>query len=369
MAMSESLDIQKDIVNEIKGLVSYLHDVYIEGDKEEIEVSELKKKLDLTKDDFQSLQNTFDKINTELNNNIKTLKHINNDIAINKQKITEIRNDIFSFSRLRGEVDQFAIKLALKYDNLQKSLNTLSQNKDLLTKSIEENSILTKQAVIGMADDEIVISDMRETLEQLTHQKKIISNDIGRRLSKTSLDRDEIEKKFFALNQRFVRHIEERKEVNLILLEIDQPVKVIRNEVDRLKGDLSILNDLKDIPGTKQSVLDHIAKLEGESKSIDLKIADIKTQIPQKLSEIETLTKKNMERRSTLNALEREIGAFEKVYSMHNNTKISIIELQRSREDLLKEMETMLAHSIELEERLSMMETMARAVVKEKAIV
>jgi chromosome segregation ATPase len=366
MATSETLDIQNDIISEMRSLVSYLHDVYIEGDKEELEVSAFRRKLDIAKEDFNTLQVTFDKTDTELNNDTKSLTHINNEIALNKKKITDIRNEIFSLSRLKGEVDQFAVKLALQYERLEKTLNDLEINKEMLTKSIEERTLLTKQAVASMADYEVKISEMKVTLRLLSEEKKQISENIGNRLKKTSIDHDKFEKEFFALNLRLLRHMEKRTEINAILKEKDQPVKLIRDYVERLKADLSTLNDLKDIPGARQLILDQITKLEGETISIDTKIAEIKAQIPLKQAETETLSKKNMERRSSLNALDREIGAFEVVYTENINTKKTIEELQKLREDALKEMEDMLNGSIELEERLLETEAVAKAIVKEK---
>lgn len=367
MATSGTKDIQNDIVTEIKGLVSYLHDVYTEGDKEELEVEELRRKLDFSNEDFYSLKTDFDKISLELNVKSKTLKHINSEIAIGKKKIVEIRNEIFSFTRLKGEVGQFAVKLAEQFDRLEKEYFTLTNNKELKTQAIQDNTIATKQAIESMAGDEIKIRLMKDSLKELNEQKKLISDSIGHRLSKTSLNRDEIEKELFALNQNFIRLIDERKAVNKLLVEKDEPVRGIRDEVARLTKDLSTLQDLKDIPGTKQSVLDKIEKLDKESKTIDDRIADVKRQIPEKQTERDALVKKNIDRRNTLSALEGEVGTFEQVYTRNKNTKESIDELRKSRDDVLMDMEMMLAESMDLEGQFLELEAMARAVDKAKS--
>lgn len=367
MATSETLDIQDDIIGEIKDLVSYLYFIYREGDKQELEVSELRKRLVLTKEEFDQLKNELDNINTRLTSYDKELKHINIETALSRKRITDIKNEIFSFSRLKDEINQFTIKLTSEYENIETTYSSLTNKKETLIKTIEAQSLSTKQYITKMADDLSKISGMKESLITLSEEKKAVSTDIERRLSKTSLDRDEIEKELFELNQRLIRFIEERQEVNKVLEEIDQPVKGIRDEVERLKGEWSILQDLKDIPGTKQSVLDKIARLEIENKEKDIKIAETKKQTGIKHSENDALIIKNIERRKTLSALEEEIGVFEKVYSDWKNTGRSIEELQRTKEDTLQKMEETL--NIDLADKLLEMEEAARVLVKEKALI
>ncbi|MBF0232177.1 MAG: hypothetical protein HQK65_03965 [Desulfamplus sp.] len=246
-------------------------------------ISDLQKKRKETLREYEDRYNQFIRLDSVLKEKREKLSRLNTEIALIDRKIKENRNKNFLLNKKHTDMQDALTLLKGGIEKKQSILVELKGRKKNL-----QNRFNELMAAIPDSSKEIeTLSHSSRTnkkkLLKLRKEKKVLSDEISRFLSETSIERDEFEKKAKEINEVFITTLTERSAAKGRLAALKKETKEILNSIDMFKTRLDHVGEMKTL---KESIPEN----ETEYQSLGTKYAQLQTEVLNKRELLNAIT-------------------------------------------------------------------------------
>ena len=311
---------------------------------------------------LSNLSEELDFILAELKTKTKQLKSLNTDHAVTERQIKAYRKEIFETRKRCAEIEEGSSHLHNEFLIREKQLARLeAEEKDLSERNAEAE--MESREVSGQID---TLEDNRQNLSKRFEEQKAvkqeISDEISEALSRTSLDREEIEPRLEALNKTFMDHIGRRSDIQMRVSEREAVIKGLEEAVEDLLHQIEDLEQLKVFKKDRNAIKDANEKIRVIMTSLCSKLEALEEELERKQDKFDELSGVNEKVKNEIDDLEDAVAEYDEAVTGWKRVQE---ENERAREKNTQGREALLAiykDHVELETVHLMMEEKIRAI-------
>jgi len=187
----------------------------------------------------QTMDDTFE-------NRVAFQNQLEKQYAITLKMIQEYKNDCFVLSRKKINLSDSSELLSLEVEKSNKALSLLDKEwQELDHQTLEyKDKIKTITQDINQQNKNNI--SIRSKLETLQKEQNEISDDIAKRLSSISAEKDDIETQLNNLNMQFMKYLEEREDVSKTNTELSDIVQNLSNQKETALSTVTHLKTIKE---------------------------------------------------------------------------------------------------------------------------
>lgn len=316
---------------------------------------ELRQRHDSGKKTLSKLSEELDRISSEIKVKTGLLKSLNTEYAVTERRIKEIQNEVFLIKKKCSGVDDSYVLLHEEFEKKENQLAELKGEKENLSNSIANIEKEIRETSSPLSTLEKERQGLFKSFQERDAVKQAISDEISEALSKTSLDREEIEPRLMELNTVFLDHMEKRRDIQTRFSEKEDVIKGQAKTIEDLGHQIESLEQLKALQGEISSLKDVIQKFQVVSESVRSKSEDLAKDLNGKQELFDALAKTNEDRRKEIESLEKEVLQYDEIVTRRDTAQQERDNTFERNEQGLEELMKLFVHKTELEISLLMM--------------
>ena len=291
------------------------------------EVAILQKKFFSSSKELSELKAILDDKNSELEKDSAQLKSFNREFLIAEKKTKDAENMI---SLLRKKIPEMADglnSLDRESKRTEAELDNLTAKKRDLSENIARIELSVQQTIDAVADIEAESQEaLLSAIERCDTEKARLSEEISEMLSKTSIEKEQVEAELNELSLNFAKRIRERDHIKALLTERQKVVAGLKDEITLLEKKCSLIEELIELGDKKNSLKTDIEKMEKEARTSNQKVKELQKALSEKEEELNTLSSGNVERKSSIASLEKEVGFYDELVQKVQNSANKLAE-------------------------------------------
>ncbi len=323
---------------------------------------ELRQRHDSGRKALSKLSEELDRISSEMKVKTGLLKSLNTEYAVTERRIKEIQNEVFLIKKKYSGIDDSSVLLHEEFERRENQLADLESEKENLSNSIANIEREMREVSIPLSTLEKERQGLPKSLEKRNAVKQAISDEISEALSKTSLDREEIEPRLMELNTVFLDHMDKRRHVQTRLSEKEDVIKGQAKTIEDLGHQIESLEQLKALQGEISSLKDVIKKFQVLNESVRSKSEDLTKKLNRKQEQFDALAKKNEDHRKGIESLEKEVSEYDETVTRRDTAQQERDSTFERNEQSLEELMKLFVHKTEVETALLMMREKIEAI-------
>jgi chromosome segregation ATPase len=325
---------------------------------------ELRQRHDSGRKTLSKLSEEFDRISSEIKVKTGLLKSLNTEYAVTERRIKESQNEVFLIKKKCSGIDDGYVLLHEEFERRENQLADLKGEKTNLSNSIANIERESREISRPLRILEKERQELFKSLEERDAVKQAISDEISEALSKTSLDREEIEPRLMELNTAALDHMDKRRDIQMRLSEKEDAIKGLVDSLFYLKHQIESLEQLKALQGEMNSLKEVIKELQLVNESLPSKPGDLAKDLNDKQERFDALAKKNEDHRKEIESLEKEISEYDETVTRRNTAQEERDSTFQRNEQGLEELMELFIHKTELETSLLMMREKIEAIAE-----
>ncbi|HIJ55569.1 MAG TPA: hypothetical protein HPQ03_05530 [Deltaproteobacteria bacterium] len=311
---------------------------------------------------LSNLSEELDFILAELKTKTKQLKTLNTEHAVTERQIKAYRNEIFETRKRCAEIEEGASHLHKEFLIREKQQARLKTEDKDLSERIAEAERESREVSSQINTLEGNRQNLSKRFKEQKAVKQEISDEISEALSKTSLDREEIEPRLMALNKTFMDHIGRRSDIQMLVSEREAVIKGLEEAVGDLLHQIEDFEQLKAFKKDRDAVKDVNEKIRVIIRSLCSKLEALEEELERKQDEFDELSGVNEKVKNEIDDLEDAVAEYDEAATERKRAQD---ENERTREKNNQGREALLAiykDRVELETVHLMMGEKIRAV-------
>lgn len=316
---------------------------------------ELRQRHDSGRKTLSKLSEELDRISSEINVKTGLQKSLNTEYAVTERRIKEIQNEVFLIKKKCSGIDDSYVLLHEEFEKKENQLAELKGEKENLSNSIANIEKEIRETSSPLSTLEKERQGLFKSFQERDAVKQAISDEISDALSKTSLDREEIEPRLMELNTVFLDHMEKRRDIQTRFSEKEDVIKGQAKTIEDLGDQIESLEQLKALKGEISSLKDVIQKFQVVSESVRSKSEDLAKDLNGKQERFDALAKTNEDRRKEIESLEKEVSQYDEIVTRRDTAQQEGDSTFERNEQRLEELMKLFVHKTELETSLLMM--------------
>jgi len=291
------------------------------------EVAILQKKFFSSSKELSELKAILDDKNSELEKDSAQLKSFNREFLIAEKKTKDAENMI---SLLRKKIPEMADglnSLDRESKRTEAELDNLTAKKRDLSENIARIELSVQQTIDAVADIEAESQEaLLSAIERCDTEKARLSEEISEMLSKTSIEKEQVEAELNELSLNFAKRIRERDHIKALLTERQKVVAGLKDEITLLEKKCSLIEKVIELGDKRNSLKTDIEKMEKEALTSSRKVKELQKALSDKEEELNTLSSENVERKSSIASLEKEVGFYDELVQKVQNSANKLAE-------------------------------------------
>ena len=217
---------------------------------------ELRQRRDSGRKALSKLSEELDRISSEMKVKTGLLRSLNTEYAVTERRIKEIQNEVFLIKKKCSGIDDSSVLLHEEFEKRENQLADLESEEENLSNSIANIEKKTRETSGPLSALEKERQGLFKSFQERDAVKQAISDEISEALSKTSLDREEIEPRLMELNMAFLDHMEKRRDIQTRFSEKEDVIKGLAKTIEDLEHQVESLEQLKALQGEISSLKD-----------------------------------------------------------------------------------------------------------------
>ena len=324
---------------------------------------ELRQRHDSGRITLSKLSKELDRISSEIKVKTGLLKSLNTEYAVTERRIKESQNEAFLIRKKRsGIIDDGYVLLHEEFERRENQLADLKSQKTNLSNSITNIEKESRKISRPLRILEKERQELFKSFQERDAVKQAISDEISEALSKTSLDREEIEPRLMELNMAFLDHMEKRRDIQTRFSEKEDVIKELAKTIEDLEHQIESLEQLKAFQVEISSLKDVIQKFQVVSESVRSKSEDLARKLNRKQEQFDALTKKSEGLRKKIESLEKEVSQYDEIVTKRDTAQQERDSTLERNEQGLEEFMKLFIHKTELETAPLMMKEKIEAI-------
>jgi len=319
------------------------------------DLSELRQRRDSGRRALAELSKELDRIFSQIKTNTEMLKRLNTEYAVTQRRIKDNQNEISLIKRKRSGIDDSSVPLYEEFKRRESQLADLKGEKTNLKNSIANIQKESREISSPLSTLEKERQELSKSFEERNAVKQAISDEISDALSKTSLDREEVEPRLMELNTAFLGHMDKRRDIQMRLSEKKDVIKGLVETIADLEHQIESLEQLKALQGEINSLKDVIQKFQVVSESLRSKSEDLTKKLTGRQEQFDALAKENEDLRKETESLEKEVSEYDETVTRRNTAQEERDSTLERNEQGVEELMKLFIHETELETSLLMM--------------
>ncbi len=291
------------------------------------EVAILQKKFFSSSKELSELKAILNDKNSELEKDSAQLKSFNREFLIAEKKTKDAENRI---SLLRKKIPEMVYgldSLDRESKRTEAELENLTAKKRDLSENIARIELSVQQTIDAVADIEAESQEaLLYAIERCDTEKAMLSEEISEMLSKTSIEKEQSEEKLNDLSLDFAKRVSERDHTKGLLAERQKVVAGLKDEITLLEKKCSLIEEVIELGDKKNSLKTDIEKMEKEALKSNQKVKELQKALSDKEEELNTLSSGNVERKSSIASLEKEVGFYDELVQKVQNSANKLAE-------------------------------------------
>ena len=316
---------------------------------------ELRQRRDSGRKALSKLSEELDRISSEIKVKTGLLKSLNTEYAVTERRIKESQNGLFLIKKKCSGVDDSHVLLHEEFEKRENQLADLEGEKENLSNSIANIERKIHETSSPLSTLEKERQGLFKSFQERYAVKQTISDEISEALSKTSLDREEIDSRLMELNTAFLDPMDKRRDIQMRLSEKEDVIKGLPKTIEDLGHQIESLEQLKALKGEINSLKDVIQKFQVVDEPLLSKLEDLTKNLNGKQEQFDTLAKTNEDRRKEIEPLEKEVSEYEEAVARRKTAQEERDSTFEMIEQGLEELMKLFIHKTELETSLLMM--------------
>jgi len=325
---------------------------------------ELRRRRDSGRKTLVKLSEELDRISSETKAKTELLKSLNTEYAVTERRIKEGQNEVFLIKKKCSGIDDGSALLQKEFERRESQLADLESEKANLSNSIANIEKEIHRISSPPSTLEKERQELSKSLEERNAVKQGISDGISEALSKTSIDREEIEPRLMKLNTVFLDNMDKRRDIQMRLSEREDVIKGLAETIEDLEHQIESLEQLKALQGEKNSLKDIIQKSQVDDESLRSKLEGLRKTLTRKQGQFDALAKTNEDRRKEIESLEKQVSDYDKTVTMKNTAQEERDSTFQRNEQGLEELMELFIHKTELETSALMMKEKIEAIAE-----
>jgi chromosome segregation ATPase len=326
---------------------------------------ELRQRHDSGRITLSKLSKELDRISSEIKVKTGLLKSLNTEYAVTERRIKESQNEAFLIrKKCSGIIDDGYLLLHEEFERRENQLADLKSQKTNLSNSIANIEKESRKISRPLRILEKERQELFKSFQERDAVKQAISDEISEALSKTSLDREEIEPRLMELNTAALDHMDKRRDIQMRLSEKEDAIKGLVDSLFYLKHQIESLEQLKALQGEMNSLKEVIKELQLVNESLPSKPGDLAKDLNDKQERFDALAKKNEDHRKEIESLEKEISEYDETVTRRNTAQEERDSTFQRNEQGLEELMELFIHKTELETSALMMREKIEAIAE-----
>ena len=278
------------------------------------EVAILQKKFFSSSKELSELKAILNDKNSELEEDSAQLKSFNREFLIAEKKTKGAENRI---SLLRKKIPEMAdglYSLEKESERTDAELQNLTAKKRDLSENIARIELSVQQTIDAVAGIEAESQEaLLSAIERCDTEKARLSEEISEMLSKTSIEKEQVEAELNELSLNFAKRIRERDHIKALLTERQKVVAGLKDEITLLEKKCSLIEEVIELGDKKNSLKTDIEKMGEEARTSNQKVKELQKALSDNEEELNTLSSGNVERKSSIASLEKEVGLYDEL--------------------------------------------------------
>ena len=311
---------------------------------------------------LSNLSEELDFILAELKTKTKQLKTLNTEHAVTERQIKAYRNEIFETRKRCAEIEEGASHLHKEFLIREKQQARLKTEDKDLSERIAEAERESREVSSQINTLEGNRQNLSKRFKEQKAVKQEISDEISEALSRTSLDREEIEPRLEALNKTFMDHIGRRSDIQMRVSEREAVIKGLEEAVEDLLHQIEDLEQLKVLKKDRNAIKDANEKIRVILTSLCSKLENLEEGLEGKQDEFDEVSGVNEKVRSEIDDLQDSVAEYDEAVTVWEKARE---ENEATREKNTQGQEALFAiykDRVELETVHLMMEEKIRAI-------
>jgi chromosome segregation ATPase len=325
---------------------------------------ELRQRHDSGRKTLSKLSEELDRISSEIKVKTGLLKSLNTEYAVTERRIKESQNEAFLIKRKCSGIDDGSVLLHEEFERRDNQLADLESEKENLSNSIANIEREIRETSSPLSTLEKEEQGLFKSFQERDAVKQAISNEISEALSKTSLDREEIEPRLMELNTAFLDHMDKRRDIQTRLSEKEDDIKGLAKTIEDLGHKIESLEQLKALQVEINSLKDVIQRFPVLNESVRLKSEGLTKKLNRKQEQFDALAKKNGDLRKEIESLEKEVSQYDEMVTRRDTAQKERDSTFERNEQGLEELMKLFVHKTELETSLLMMSQKIEAIAE-----
>ncbi|MBF0452868.1 MAG: hypothetical protein HQK75_19360 [Candidatus Magnetomorum sp.] len=318
------------------------------------------------------LENTDAELNhfeSKLEKKTNRLLTLQRRYAVTKSQIKSVEDDIFQLKRKLKTFKETAAMLLPEIEKQTQVLNDLTQSKNRL-----ENNIRSARENIKSFKDnndrlDRMLSGNRQQLHQLHMDKKEISDEIAKKLSRTSLQQEKVEADLFQINEQYIAHLNTKNKLNQELTELDSTIADKKRATSELKAKLFELTRAKALTEENQTLQTAIVQHKKKHDQNHQKLESLKRFAVSAQTMFERISNENVQRLNNIQSLESNVTHYDSALNASKKMISEHQELSKQIDTHLSTIKKMLEDQHSLEFDLKLAEEKALMVVDDLLVI
>jgi len=280
------------------------------------------------------------------------LKSLSREVFASEKKLKDMKNEIFLFQSKISKMDDSLNSIddeSKTIDAEQNDAIVKKRNIDEATAQIESGMQQTKN---GIADIEPQRQEVLSAVEKTEAEKASLSEEISELLSKTSIEKEESDAVLNDLSLEFARYIGERDRTKGLLAEREEVVGGLRDEITSLKEKCSLIEETVELEKKISVLKSDIERLEEEAGTSGRASNELQRAYSEKEAELNALSSGNVERKDSIDSLEKEVGPYDELVLKVQNSENKYTESETLVEQALSDMQSLFSDNNRILEKL-----------------
>ena len=309
-----------------------------------LNLTELQKKRKQTTHDYGTLYNKFLRLDSVLQEKRQKLSGLNSEIALIDRKLKDGRNSNFVLNRKSTEMKDALNLLKGAVEKKESALFELNSRKTKLEDRIKELTQKILECSQQLSNIARTNNINQKKVVELKKEKTILSEEISRFLSATSIERDDFERKAQELNNTFVVSLTERSDVKNTLAAIQNKITDTLANIDMFKNQIEHVKEIKNLR-------DNIMEQANEQRSFGVKYSELQIELRNKKGQLDSVVSRMQIQNSQLASISDDnLLKIDKALSELSQHKNGVETLSEQRSTALEDILEIMIEKAVLEE-------------------
>ncbi|MBF0209278.1 MAG: hypothetical protein HQK68_00185 [Desulfamplus sp.] len=309
-----------------------------------LSVAELQRRGKQRAYEYGTLYNKFVRLEAVLKEKKERLSSLNSQMALIDKQLKDSKNSKFILNKKRTEMEDALILLKGAVSKKEALLFELNGKKKRLESRIKELNKTILEASKEIATVAKTNNINKKKIVSLKKERTILSTEISKFLSATSIERDEFEKKAQDLNNEFVLSLTERSDVKNRLTAIKKEIESTFASIDMFKNQIESMAEIKKLQ-------ESIIQKAKEQRSLSVRYSELQIELINKQGQFDSVASMVETQQNQIASISDDnLIKIDKALSELNEHKKRVADLSEEQNKALDELLDIMVQKAVLEE-------------------